>query len=189
MISNLVAVIMLFNTHIPVPMRSMFATPSLVLTNIMACRVYRNTKFGLVRESEISTSNMKENNNTGLVFGPLFAHSTRATADTSYRVNTTNLNSMPFSEGTKAPTSSGSTGPKGGKLVRVIEDQTSSVDDAESQTQRSNNIWSKKLAVANLCRFCTAKHRPNLWHFIHKLFSLNIMSYGGRAVDLSDVQW
>ncbi|KAF8199025.1 hypothetical protein BJ912DRAFT_845137, partial [Pholiota molesta] len=67
MISNLVAVIMLFSTHIPIPMRSMFATPSLVLTNIMACRVYRNTKFGLVRESEISTSNMEENNKTGLV--------------------------------------------------------------------------------------------------------------------------
>ncbi|KAF9471347.1 hypothetical protein BDN70DRAFT_888251 [Pholiota conissans] len=58
LISNLVTVIMVFDTSVPVPMRSMCATPNIVLTNIMACRVYRNTRRGFIRESEISTTSM-----------------------------------------------------------------------------------------------------------------------------------
>lgn len=42
----------------PVPLSTVFATPTLLLTNIMACRVYRNTRFGLFRADDISTANM-----------------------------------------------------------------------------------------------------------------------------------
>ena len=56
LISNLVTVIMVFDTSVPVPMRSMCATPNIVLVNIMACQVYRRTPAGLFRETEISTT-------------------------------------------------------------------------------------------------------------------------------------
>ena len=47
---------MAFDQSVPVPLRSMCATPNIVLVNIMACRVYRHTRIGMIRESEISTS-------------------------------------------------------------------------------------------------------------------------------------
>ena len=51
---------MTFDTSVPIPMRSMCATPNMVLTNIMACRVYRRTKAGFFREAEISTTALSE---------------------------------------------------------------------------------------------------------------------------------
>ncbi|KAF9482245.1 hypothetical protein BDN70DRAFT_853708 [Pholiota conissans] len=55
LVSSLLTVVMAFDTSVPVPMRSMCATPNIVLVNIMACRVYRRTKAGVFRELEIST--------------------------------------------------------------------------------------------------------------------------------------
>lgn len=64
-------------------MRSMFATPNIALLNIMACRVYRNTKFGLFREEEISTSNMQKAIESKLPPFPVFAHRSEITTTNS----------------------------------------------------------------------------------------------------------
>jgi len=53
---NLVAVIMLFNQSVPTILRTVFWVPNVLMVNIMACRVFRNTIFGNFRENEISTS-------------------------------------------------------------------------------------------------------------------------------------
>ncbi|KAH9476051.1 hypothetical protein JR316_0011621 [Psilocybe cubensis] len=57
-ISALLTIVFASIKSVPVPLSTVFATPTLMLTNIMACRVYRNTRFGLFREDEISTANM-----------------------------------------------------------------------------------------------------------------------------------
>ncbi|KAF8912001.1 hypothetical protein CPB84DRAFT_1820711 [Gymnopilus junonius] len=48
---SLLTVIMLYIPGLPGAYRTMFTVPNLVVMNIMACRVFRNTKFGLFRES------------------------------------------------------------------------------------------------------------------------------------------
>ncbi|KAF9044987.1 hypothetical protein BJ165DRAFT_1474700 [Panaeolus papilionaceus] len=53
---NLLTVIMLFVSSVPPVYRIMFVVPNVVLTNIMACRVFRDTKFGLMRDSLLATS-------------------------------------------------------------------------------------------------------------------------------------
>ncbi|KAF9045139.1 hypothetical protein BJ165DRAFT_1602816 [Panaeolus papilionaceus] len=56
--TNLVAVIMFWITAVPPTYRSMFTIPNIALMNIMACRVFRKTKFGIFRETAISTSHI-----------------------------------------------------------------------------------------------------------------------------------
>ena len=54
---NIIAVFMLFYPSNPDILRSIFTVPNVVLMNVMAGRVFRNTKlFGGGRVSEISTS-------------------------------------------------------------------------------------------------------------------------------------
>jgi len=53
---NLLAVIMLFNQTVPTILRTVFWVPNVLVVNIMACRVFRNTIFGRFRETEIATS-------------------------------------------------------------------------------------------------------------------------------------
>jgi len=53
---NLLAVIMLFNQSVPTILRTVFWVPNVVMVNIMASRVFRNTIFGRFRETEIATS-------------------------------------------------------------------------------------------------------------------------------------
>ena len=45
---------------IPPPFKFLMADPYIVIVNIMACRVYRRTKLGLIRESEISTTSINK---------------------------------------------------------------------------------------------------------------------------------
>ena len=52
---NLLAMIMLFNTSVSEVLGTIFQVPNVVLTNMMACRVYRNTVFGLIAETQMST--------------------------------------------------------------------------------------------------------------------------------------
>ena len=47
---------MLFNQSVPTILRTVFWVPNVLMVNIMACRVFRNTIFGNFRENEISTS-------------------------------------------------------------------------------------------------------------------------------------
>ncbi|KIJ41531.1 hypothetical protein M422DRAFT_31730 [Sphaerobolus stellatus SS14] len=54
--SNLLTVIMVYVDSVPVTYRTMFSVPNIMITNIMAARVYRNTKFGLIRETQLSTT-------------------------------------------------------------------------------------------------------------------------------------
>jgi hypothetical protein len=56
--TNLMTVIMLYVSSVPITYRTMFSVPNIALMNIMACRVFRNTKFGVFRETSISTSRM-----------------------------------------------------------------------------------------------------------------------------------
>ncbi|KAF8154858.1 hypothetical protein B0H34DRAFT_718261 [Crassisporium funariophilum] len=55
---NLLTVIMLYISSVPITYRTMFTVPNITLMNIMACRVFRNTKFGVFRETMISSSKM-----------------------------------------------------------------------------------------------------------------------------------
>ncbi len=45
---------------VPSPLRFFALDPYIVIVNIMACRVYRRTKLGLIRESEISTTTINK---------------------------------------------------------------------------------------------------------------------------------
>ncbi|KAF9567211.1 hypothetical protein CPC08DRAFT_617773, partial [Agrocybe pediades] len=47
--TNLLTVIMLYAGSVPITYRTMFTVPNIALMNIMACRVFRNTKLGLNR--------------------------------------------------------------------------------------------------------------------------------------------
>ncbi|PPQ70819.1 hypothetical protein CVT24_001036 [Panaeolus cyanescens] len=60
--TNLMTVIMLYIYTVPITYRTMFTVPNIALMNIMACRVFRNTKFGVFRETSISTSRMGSTN-------------------------------------------------------------------------------------------------------------------------------
>ena len=53
---NLLAVIMLFNQSVPIILRTVFWVPNVLMVNIMACRVFRNTIFGRFRQTEIASS-------------------------------------------------------------------------------------------------------------------------------------
>ncbi|KJA18070.1 hypothetical protein HYPSUDRAFT_145589 [Hypholoma sublateritium FD-334 SS-4] len=87
LISNMVTVIMVFDTSVPIPLRSMCATPNLVLTNIMACRVYRRTKAGLFREVEVSTTALSEKNRKPNIPIAFYTSHTKATTDAPYPVD------------------------------------------------------------------------------------------------------
>ncbi|KAF9041330.1 hypothetical protein BJ165DRAFT_1406291 [Panaeolus papilionaceus] len=55
--TGLTSVIILFVPGIPsYILRTMLTVPNITLMNIMACRVFRKTKFGLFRETSISTT-------------------------------------------------------------------------------------------------------------------------------------
>ena len=47
---------MLFNHSVPTILRTVFWVPNVLMVNIMASRVFRNTIFGRIRETEIATS-------------------------------------------------------------------------------------------------------------------------------------
>ncbi|KDR72732.1 hypothetical protein GALMADRAFT_228998 [Galerina marginata CBS 339.88] len=55
-ISGLLTLIMQFIPSVPAAYQTMFVAPNAVLMNVMACRVFRNTKFGRFRENTTSTS-------------------------------------------------------------------------------------------------------------------------------------
>ena len=122
---------MVFNTRVPVPMRSMFATPNIALLNIMACRVYRNTKFGVFREEEISTSNMnKADAESKLPPFPVFAHRTDLTTtdshDSPYTVSSRTTRGMGVVSVVNIPEP---------KLGQIKEYSSSTLEDVESPTK------------------------------------------------------
>jgi len=55
-VGGIAIAILSFSPGIPGPLRTIAMDPYIVLGNIMACRVYRRTRMGLIRESEISTT-------------------------------------------------------------------------------------------------------------------------------------
>ncbi|PPQ98316.1 hypothetical protein CVT26_013635 [Gymnopilus dilepis] len=48
--TRLLTVILFYSTNLPAAYRSMFILPNIVIMNIMACRVFRNTKFGHIKQ-------------------------------------------------------------------------------------------------------------------------------------------
>ncbi|KAH7924531.1 hypothetical protein BV22DRAFT_1090750 [Leucogyrophana mollusca] len=48
--SNLLTVVMIYMSAVPVPYRTMFPVPNVMLTNAMACHVFRSTKLGVITE-------------------------------------------------------------------------------------------------------------------------------------------
>lgn len=69
-------------------MRSMCATPNIVLTNIMACRVYRRTKIGLFRETEVSTTALSDRIRKADIPIAVYAGKSKTTAaDPPYHVD------------------------------------------------------------------------------------------------------
>jgi len=54
--TSLLTVVLQYLPTVPIVCRTLFSLLNIVLMNIMACRVYRNTKFGIFRESQIARS-------------------------------------------------------------------------------------------------------------------------------------
>ncbi|KAF8199057.1 hypothetical protein BJ912DRAFT_950735, partial [Pholiota molesta] len=79
LISNLVVVVMVFDTSVPIPLRSMGAMSNVVVTNIMASRVFRRTKFGQLMKEGNSATKFQGNDDGQLPSFPVFAHDTRNT--------------------------------------------------------------------------------------------------------------
>ncbi|KAF9471409.1 hypothetical protein BDN70DRAFT_869212 [Pholiota conissans] len=126
LISNLVTVVMVFDTSIPITLRSMGATTNIVLTNIMACRVYRNTRRGMIRENEISTTSMiafRKSKPLSVSLPPFTAHNKPSPAvEVSYNVpigdSATHVAPSPDE-----------------RVVELVDDQSISIGDVESQMQ------------------------------------------------------
>lgn len=58
-----------FSPSVPGPLRSLATDPYIAVINIMACRVYRRTRTGLIREAEISTTTLaKSKTGNAIVF-------------------------------------------------------------------------------------------------------------------------
>ena len=58
-----------FSPSVPGPLRSLATDPYIAVINIMACRVYRRTRTGLIRETEISTTTLaKSKSGNPIVF-------------------------------------------------------------------------------------------------------------------------
>ena len=56
MIAGIVNAALVYAPAVPSPLKGLAINPSLAIINIMACRVFRNTRAGSIRESQISTS-------------------------------------------------------------------------------------------------------------------------------------
>ncbi len=56
MISGIVTIALVYLPAVPIFLKALGVNPYLAIVNIMACRVFRNTKNGSIRESQISTS-------------------------------------------------------------------------------------------------------------------------------------
>ncbi|KAG2004260.1 hypothetical protein CC2G_002832 [Coprinopsis cinerea AmutBmut pab1-1] len=54
--SNLLTVIMIYMSSLPATYRTIFSAPNIMLINVMACRVFRHTKFAAFRESTFTNS-------------------------------------------------------------------------------------------------------------------------------------
>lgn len=67
MVVGLIAFILMFTPEIPLRLRPLANVPYVVIVNIMACRVFRRTRTGVIRESQISTSSMTGGRVTQLV--------------------------------------------------------------------------------------------------------------------------
>lgn len=56
-LTNFIAILMVF-VPVPIVYRVIWSFPNVMMMNVMACRVYRNTKLGLYKGSPTSTSNI-----------------------------------------------------------------------------------------------------------------------------------
>ncbi|KAF7344236.1 hypothetical protein MVEN_01714800 [Mycena venus] len=63
--SNILVLIMFYNTRVGVEYRVMFTDPNLMITNTMVCLVFRNTKFGY-HNRVVTTSELSQN--SGSIF-------------------------------------------------------------------------------------------------------------------------
>lgn len=133
LVSSLVTVVMNFDQSVPVPMRTMFATLNVVLVNIMACRVFRRTKSGLLRETEISSARLAASQSR-IRPAVISVDNRIKTADNPYRVD--------MEQGGQ-PTKSvfvatNDTDPK----TMVNTDERSDID-AESNAGQGDEHWAK----------------------------------------------
>ncbi|KAJ7661575.1 hypothetical protein DFH06DRAFT_1043523 [Mycena polygramma] len=76
--SNTLVVAMFYNTHVATTYRTMFTVCNIMVTNAMACHVFRNTKFGL-HQRIITTSEMTTMRVTQTL--PRFAPNSRIRTD------------------------------------------------------------------------------------------------------------
>ena len=63
---------MLFNNSVPTILRTVFWVPNVLILNIMASRVFRNTIFGRFRETEIVSSLVSREPGTDNLPSPLW---------------------------------------------------------------------------------------------------------------------
>lgn len=60
LVAGVAVAVLTFAPGVPGPLRYLAMEPYFTLVNIMACRVYRRTRTGVIRESEISTAAMAQ---------------------------------------------------------------------------------------------------------------------------------
>ncbi|OCH89336.1 hypothetical protein OBBRIDRAFT_756712 [Obba rivulosa] len=65
--SNLLTVIMVYAPGVPVTYRTMFTVPNVVLTNAMSCRIFRSTKFGLIKDVSMSSTMNRSTTQAGSI--------------------------------------------------------------------------------------------------------------------------
>jgi hypothetical protein len=68
MVFNLLVLIMTFPHSIPIVYHTLFLVPSAVITNIMACRVFRHTKLGLDTEASNVSTMLPQSHRTVPIF-------------------------------------------------------------------------------------------------------------------------
>jgi len=65
--SNLLTVAMFYDTNVSEAYRTMFEVPNVMVTNAMACNVFRNTKFGY-HSRIVTTSDLKTRESGSIIF-------------------------------------------------------------------------------------------------------------------------
>ena len=68
---------MIYNTAVPIVYRSFIGVPNIVLMNNMACYVYRNVRFGVFKDTTITSHQLRttlpssrpRGQSSGIVFG------------------------------------------------------------------------------------------------------------------------
>lgn len=86
---NIVAMVLILTPSVPPVLQAMFSIPNVALQNAMACRVFRQLKLGLIRETP--TMGGSSSHPTGNLSGPI-----RLVPTSRSNINMSNIDSKNF---------------------------------------------------------------------------------------------